>query len=316
VRIIDNMILEPSEYCFKIKGVNAGRGKIRMGYFLCINPGTVSAEIPGEKTVDPAFGLPALWVSEDRRDDAERAGYTVVDPPSIIATHLTEIIRRHSADILGMQDTQGILDALHKEYPAVVDEVLRPELGMSVIKIQKILHGLLREKVSIRNMATILEAIAEYAPLSKSVWFLTEKARQSLGSQICHQYADDDHRLRVLTITPELEQKIIESQYETSSGIVCAMDPPSQTAWIKAVSKAALAVKNRGFLPVILCTAEARFLVRNSTEREFPDLAVISVSEITPDIIPEAIGVIRLEEGYSPEGVLSTEGSSSNGNGE
>jgi len=295
VRIIDNMVLDPSEYCFKIKGVDVGRGKIRMSHFLCINPGTVTTELSGEKTVDPAFGLPALWVTEDRRDDAERAGYTVVDPPSIIATHLTEIIRRHSADILGMQDTQAILDTLRKEYPAVVDEVLRPELGMPVIKIQKILHGLLRERVSIRNMVTILEAIAEYAPLSKTVWFLTEKARQALGSQICHQYADEKHHLRVLTIAPDLEQKIIESKYETPSGVICALDPPTQMAWIKAVSKAAAAVKSRGFLPVILCSEQARFLVRNSTDRELPDLAVISVPEITPDIIPEAVGVIRLE---------------------
>ncbi|MDR2922398.1 MAG: flagellar biosynthesis protein FlhA, partial [Treponema sp.] len=136
VRIIDNMVLDPSEYCFKIKGVDVGRGKIRLGYFLCINPGTVTEELPGEKTADPAFGLPALWIGEDRRDEAERVGYTVVDPPSIIATHLTEIIRRHSADILGLQDTQAILDTLRKEYPAVVDEVLKPELGMPVVKIQ------------------------------------------------------------------------------------------------------------------------------------------------------------------------------------
>jgi flagellar biosynthesis protein FlhA len=306
VRIIDNMVLDPSEYCFKIKGVDVGRGKIRMSHFLCINPGTVTTELSGERTVDPAFGLPALWVTEDRRDDAERAGYTVVDPPSIIATHLTEIIRRHSADILGMQDTQAILDTLRKEYPAVVDEVLRPELGMPVIKIQKILHGLLRERVSIRNMVTILEAVAEYAPLSKTVWFLTEKARQALGSQICHQYADENHKLRVLTIAPELEQKIIESKYETPSGVICALDPPTQMAWIKAVSKAAAAVKSRGFLPVILCSEQARFLVRNSTDRELPDLAVISVPEITPDIIPEAVGVIRLEA--SKEGSPSQEG--------
>ena len=296
VRIIDNMLLDPSEYCFKIKGIAAGKGKIRMGYFLCINPGTVTEELPGDKTTDPAFGLPALWISEDRRDDAERAGYTVVDPPSIIATHLTEIIRRHAADILGMQDTQAILDTLRKEFPAVVDEALRPELGIPVVKIQKILHGLLREKVSIRNMVTILEAIAEYAPLSKSVWFLTEKARQALGSQICHQYTDENNRLRVLTLSPELEQKIIECKYETPSGVVCALDPPTQTAWIRAVSKAVAAVKTKGYLPVILCSEQARYLVRNSTDREMPDLAVISVPEIAADIIPEALGVIRLDE--------------------
>jgi flagellar biosynthesis protein FlhA len=295
VRIQDNMILEPSEYCFKIKGIDAGRGKIRMSHYLCINPGTVSEELPGEKTVDPAFGLPALWVSEDRRDEAERAGYTVVDPPSIIATHLTEIIRRHAADILGLQDTQAILETLRKEYPAVVDEVLREGRGLRVVEIQKVLQGLLRERVSIRNMVSILEAIADYAPVSKNIWFLTEKARQALGSQICHQYADDDHRLRVLTIDPELEQKIIDSKYETPSGIVAAMDPPGQQAWIRAVSRAVSAVRGKGWMPVVLCSEAARFLVKNSTDRELPDLAVLSVPEIVPGIIPEAVGVIRLE---------------------
>jgi len=297
VHIMDNVSLDPSEYCFKIKGVDVGRGRIRLGFFLCIVPGMVSEEIPGEPTVDPAFGLPALWVREDKRDDAERAGYTVVDPPSIVATHLTELIRRHAADILGMQETQAILDALRKDYPAVVDEIMRPELGMPVVKIQKILHGLLRERVSIRNMVTILESIAEYAPLSKSVWFLVEKARQALGSQICHQYADEERRLRVLTVAPDLEQKIVESKYETPSGLICALDPPTQQAWIRAVSKAAIAVKNRGLVPVILCSEQARFLVRNSTDRELPELAVLSVPEISGDIIPEAVGVIRLESG-------------------
>jgi flagellar biosynthesis protein FlhA len=294
VRIIDNSILEATEYCFKIKGVDAGRGKIRIGYYLCINPGNVTAELEGEKTVDPAFGFPAIWIDQSKMDEAERAGYTVVDPPSIIATHLMEIIRRHAADILGLQDTQAILDTLRKEYPTVVDEVLREGKGLRVVEIQKILHGLLRERVSIRNTVSILEAIADYAPVSKNIWFLTEKARQALANQICQQYADDDHRLRVLTIDPALEQKIIDSKYETPSGIISAMDPPSHKAWIKAVSTAAAAVKEKGWMPVILCSEQARFLVKNSTDRELPDLAVLSVPEIVPGIFPEAVGVITL----------------------
>jgi len=297
VHIMDNISLDPSEYSFKIKGVDVGRGRIRIGHFLCLVPGVVSEEIPGEKTVDPAFGLDALWVREEKRDDAERAGYTVVDPPTIIATHLTEIIKSHAAEILGMQDTQAIMDALRGKYPAVVDEIMRPDFGMPVVKIQRVLHGLLRERVSIRNMETILEAIAEYAPLSKNVGFLVEKARQALGSQICHQYADEDRRLRVLTIAPELEQKICDSKVETPSGPVCALDPPTRQAWIRAVSKAAIAVRNRGFAPVILCSEPARFLVRNSTDRELPELAVLSVQEVTQDVFPEAVGVIRLEDG-------------------
>jgi len=295
VRIIDNSILEPSEYCFKIKGVDSGKGKIRIGYYLCINPGTVTDEMPGEKTVDPAFGLPAIWIDQDKRDEAERCGYTVVDPPSIIATHLTEIIRRHAAEILGLQDTQAILDTLRKEYPAVVEEVLREGKGLRITEIQKILHGLLRERVSIRNMVSILESIADYAPVSKNIWFLTEKARQALASQICSQYADDDRRLRVLTIDPSLEQKIIDSKYETPSGIISALDPPSQKMWINAVSKAVTAVKEKGWMPIVLCSEQARFLVKNSTDREMPDLAVLSVPEIVPEVIPEAVGMIRIE---------------------
>jgi len=296
VRIIDNSILEPSEYCFKIKGVDAGRGKIRIGYFLCINPGSVMTELQGEKTIDPAFGLPAIWIEQEKRDEAERAGYTVVDPPSIIATHLTEIIRRHAADILGLQDVQTILDTLRKEYPAVVDEVLREGRGLRITEIQKILHGLLRERVSIRNMVSILESIADYSPVSKNIWFLTEKARQALASQICHQYTDEDRRLRVLTIDPVLEQKLIDSKYETPSGIICAMDPQSQKMWIKAVVKAVTAVKEKGWMPVVLCSEQARFLVKNSTDRELPDLAVISVPEIVPEVIPEAAGIIKFDD--------------------
>jgi len=296
VRIIDNSLLAPSEYCFKIKGVDCGRGKIRLGYYLCINPGNVTTEIEGEKTIDPAFGIPATWIEQERRDEAERAGYTVVDPPSIIATHLTEIIRSHAANILGLQDTQLILDTLRKDYPAVVDEALREGKGLRVTEVQKVLHGLLREKVSIRNLVSILEAIADYAPISKNIWFLTEKARQALSNQICHQYADEDKKLRVLTIDPALEQKIIDAKYETASGMICALDPPTQKAWIKSVSQAVASIKEKGWMPVILCSEQARFLVKNSTDRELPDLAVLSVPEITQDVIPEAVGMIRIGE--------------------
>ncbi|MDR2542504.1 MAG: flagellar biosynthesis protein FlhA [Treponema sp.] len=295
VRIQDNAMLEPSEYRFKIKGVDVGRGKIRIGNFLCINPGTVTTEIDGEKTVDPAFGLPAIWITAERRDDAERAGYTVVDPPSIIATHLTEIVRRHAADILGLQDTQAIMDALRKDYPAVVEEVMRAgNEGLRITEIQKIFQGLLKERVSIRNKVSILEAIAEYAPISRRTWILVEKVRQALASQICQQYADDDRRLRVLAIDPPLEQKIISSKYETPTGIACALEPPLQKAWIQAVSKAVAAVKGKGWMPVILCSEAARVLVKSSTDRELPDLAVLSAHEISTEVIPEAVGIIKI----------------------
>ena len=264
-----------------------------MGYFLCINPGGVKEELSGEKTRDPAFGLPALWVSEDRREEAERAGYTVVDPPSIIATHLTEIIKRYASEILGRQETQKVLDNLKKDYPAVVEETQK---NLNLGDIQKVLQALLKERVSIRNMVAILEALADFGPITRDTGFLTEKARQSLGRQLCLQYADEERILRVLTLEQSLEQRIIDSRVETTSGVISALDPTVQRSWIKALTRAATAVHEQGWLPVILCSEQARALVKSSCEREAPDQVVISVPEIVPDIVVEAIGEIRLEK--------------------
>jgi flagellar biosynthesis protein FlhA len=292
IRIIDNMMLEPSEYCFKIKGVDVGRGKIRIGYYLCIKSGQVTGEIHGEETRDPAFGLPSVWVGEDRRDEAERAGYTVVDPPSIIATHLTEIIKRHAQDLLGRQEIQGILENLRKEYPVVVEEALKTaNLG----DIQKVFQGLLRERVSIRNTVSILEAVADYAPVTKDYEFLIEKARQALSMQICQQYADDRHVLRVFTLDPALEQRIIDSQLKTRSGRVSGLDPQTRSLWLRALSRSAAMVIEQGWPAVILCSEEARALVKFSTEQELPELAVLSVHEIARGVTLESVGLIKLE---------------------
>ncbi len=292
IRIIDNMRLAPSEYCFKIKGAEVGRGVIRIGYYLAINPGGVQEEIPGEKTRDPTFNLPALWISEEDRDRAERAGYTVVDAPSIIATHLTELIKRHAAEILGRQEVQSIIDALKKDYPAVVDEVVKK---LSLGEIEKVLQGLLREQVSIRNMVVILETMADYAGVTKDIGFLIEKTRQGLGRQICFQYADQDRILRILTIEPSLEQKIIESRVDSPTGAMAALEPPVQRQWIKSLQNAVVAVQQKGWLPIILCSEAARALVKSSSEREIPDLVVLSIPEIVADVRVEAVGEIRVE---------------------
>ena len=298
IRIIDNMLLGSSEYCFKIRGVDVGKSIIRMGYFLCMNPGSVKEELAGEKTKDPAFGLPAIWISEDKRDEAERAGYTVVDPPTIIATHLTEIIKRHAAELLGRQETQNIIDGLRKDYPAVVDEVLmgRDGKGLTMGNIQKVLQGLLREQVSIRNMVSILESIADFAPLTTDTRFLIEKARQALSSQICHQYADENRALHVLTLDPSLEQKIVDSKAQGGSGdIFAALEPTVHSAWIRTLGKSVRAVYDQGFYPVILCSFQARYLVKTALDRELPEVAVLSVAEIAQDYTVESIGIIALE---------------------
>jgi flagellar biosynthesis protein FlhA len=298
IRIIDNMRLEPSEYCFKIKGVDVGRGKIRMNYYLGINPGTVTEEIAGEKTTDPTFGLPAVWISEDRRDEAERAGYTVIDPPSIIATHLTEIIRNHGAEILGLQDTQRILDSLKNDYPAVIDAVLGDGKGqgLGLREIQKVLQLLLLEKVSIRNMVTILESLAEYALLTRDPRALTEKARQALRSQICQKYADDERRIHVLTIESGLEEKIAASFVQQGTALVSALDPATHAAWIRALIQAVSGLKKQGIMPpIILCSEAARYLVKDSCSREIPELVVLSIPEVAREFTFVSVGVIRLE---------------------
>ncbi len=293
IRIIDNMRLEPSEYSIKITGVSVGKGVIRIAHFLAINPGTVEEEIQGEKTIDPAFGLPALWISEDQRELAERRGYTVVDSPSIIATHLTEVIKKHSFEMLGRQEVKKILDALRIDYSAVVDEVSK---ALSLGEVQKVLQGLLIEQVSIRNMIPILETLADYGVVSKEISFLIEKVRQTLGRQICLQYASDGKVLKVLTIAPDLEQLIIESRLDTAGGPVAALDPADHRQWINAATNAVHNAQTAGYLPIILCSEAARILVKKSTVRDLPELVVLSVPEIVSEIITEGVGEILLEQ--------------------
>ncbi|MCK5152881.1 MAG: flagellar biosynthesis protein FlhA [Spirochaetales bacterium] len=293
IRIIDNMRLEPSEYSIKITGVSIGKGVIRIAHYLAINPGSVTEEIQGEKTIDPAFGLPALWIGEDQRELAERRGYTVVDAPSIIATHLTEIIKKHSFEMLGRQEVKKILDTLRTDYSAVVDEVTK---ALSLGEVQKILQGLLIEQVSIRNMIPILETMADYGVVSKEISFLIEKVRQTLGRQICLQYTDDGKVLRVLTIAPELEQMIIESRLDTAGGPIAALDPADHRKWINAVTNAVHNAQTVGYLPIILCSEAGRALVKRSTVRDIPELIVLSVPEIASEIITEGVGEITLEQ--------------------
>ncbi|HNY23037.1 MAG TPA: FHIPEP family type III secretion protein, partial [Treponemataceae bacterium] len=242
--------------------------------------------------VDPTFGLPAIWISDENRERAERAGYTVVDPPSIIATHLTEIIKRHASEILGRQEVQSIVDTIKKDYPAVVDEVVKL---CSIGEIQKVLQGLLREQVSIRNMVVILETLADFRPITKDSTILVEKVRQALARQICLQYVDETKTLHVITIEPALVQKIVESRVDTVNGPIAALEPAVQRGWIKALSRTVVSVQQGGYLPIILCPEEARILVKSSTEREVPELVVLSVPEIASDVKVEAIGEIKQE---------------------
>jgi flagellar biosynthesis protein FlhA len=281
IRVRDNMKLEPSEYCFKIKGVEIGKAAIRMNHYLAINSGGIDTPVPGEKTTDPAFGLPALWITEGDREKAEAAGYLVVDPPSIIATHLTGIIKKYASEILGRQEVQSIIDSLSDKYPAIVDEVKK---ALSLGDIQKVLQNLLKEQVSVRNMVAILETLADFAAVSKDTTFLTEKTRQAIGRQICLQYTDEDKKLNVITINPEIESRIIESRIETVDGYVPVLDRDFLSSFINSISNMLMSLKELNKTIVILCSEEARVLVRKLTERELPGISVISAKELAGDI--------------------------------
>ena len=285
IRIIDNMTLAPDEYSFKIKGIEAGRSKIKLGYYMCMNTGSVTEEIKGEATTDPAFGVPAIWVSEEQRSDAERAGYAVVDPPTIIATHITEIIRSHAAEILGRLETKAIVDKFKEKNPVVVDEVLTT-YKYTYGEIEHVLQGLLKEQVSIRNVETILETLANYGNMPHNNWLLIEKVREALGLQICLQYVDShdpNKKLSVLQVSQAASEKIMQHIVVPQDGSqpILAFDPVDNRKWIKAVGESVAALRERNYLPILLCpTAEVRQLVKHSIDVEMPGIAVLSLNEV------------------------------------
>jgi flagellar biosynthesis protein FlhA len=256
-----------------------------------MNTGGVTEEITGEATNDPAFRLPAIWVSEEERSKAELAGYAVVDPPTIIATHITELIRKHASEILGRQEVQTIIDTIKKDYPAVVDEIMKQ---FTLGEIQKVLQGLLREQVSIRNMVVILETLADYGAVTKKADILVEKVRQALGRQICLQYADKNHVLHVLTVAQDFLVKLLESRVDTPNGPMAALDPALQRSWISSLSASFDGVKEKGFMPLLLCPMETRVLIKSSTEREMPGLVILSIPEIPGDIKLESLGEVHV----------------------
>lgn len=292
IRIMDNITLPPEEYCFKIQGVEVARGKIMVGSYLGINPGNVQEEIPGYRTTDPTFGLPAIWISEENRAKAEMLGYTVVDPSSIIATHLTQVIKQYSYEILTRQMVQDILDSVRKKDPVVVDEALRnSNLGV----IQKVMQGLLKEQVSIRNHSAILETISDIYPICKNVSITVENVRQRLGRQIALQYADEQKVLHVMQVDSDITSKLIEGRVDTVNGPLIRMNPDEMRAWIYSLQKSFLAFHQLGYMPVLLVQQEARILVKTSTEKEFPTLVVLSYPEIPSDIQVDSLGVVKIE---------------------
>ncbi|TAL39487.1 MAG: flagellar biosynthesis protein FlhA [Spirochaetes bacterium] len=284
IRIRDNMELESDSYSILIKGVEVGRGILRVGKLMAMDSGEVTEKIEGTEFTEPAFGLKAIWIDPELRDGAERKGYTVVDCPTIIATHLTEIIRHSADEILGRQEVQQLIDNIKTDYPAVVNELIT-EKKMTVGEVQKVLQNLLRERVSIRNMVTVLETLASYSDFTKDVGLLTEYVRVALNRQICKDYVDKQNTLAAVTVDPEIENIIRNSIHEDPiEGRVVGLDPDTHSAIINSLTDAYVKVKQQGFAPVFLVSPQIRSVTFALLQREVHDPVVLSYNEIAPTV--------------------------------
>ncbi|NLN16011.1 MAG: flagellar biosynthesis protein FlhA [Firmicutes bacterium] len=290
IRIRDNMQLSPNTYCIKIKGVEMGSGELMCRYYLAMKAGPVSEEIPGIATTEPAFGLPALWITEDKREQAEWAGYTVVDAPSVLATHLTEIIKSHAHELLGRQEVKTLLDALREQYSAVVEELV-PDL-LTLGEIQKVLQNLLREGVSIRNLVTILETLADNARHTRDPEVLTEQVRQSLARQISSQYAVDGV-IPVITLEPRLEEELLE-RLEGEGATHLVLEPHRAQGLIEQLASLLEKAAAQGVQAVCLCSSRLRLPLRKLTERVLPRLTVLAYSEIAHEFEVQSFGMVNV----------------------
>lgn len=291
IRLRDNIQLSPNEYQIKIKGVEVARGDLMLDHFMAMNPGLVEEELDGIKTTEPAFGLPALWVGENLRDKAEMLGYTVVDPPSIIATHLTEIIKKYAHELTGRQEVQVLLDNIKQNYPVIVDELI-PKL-MSVGETQKILANLLKEGVSIRDMVTILETLADYAPVTHDPDMLTEYVRQALGRAISKKFFIES-KSNVITLDPKLEQVIMESVHKTETGSYLTLEPSITNTVLNSLSKQVQKLVQLGQQPIVLASPVVRLYFKKLADQILPGLVVLSYNELDPNLEIQSIGVISI----------------------
>lgn len=292
IRIRDNIQLKPNQYIIKIKGNKVASGEVLLDHYLAMNGGMEDESITGLETTEPAFGLPALWINDEMREKAELAGYTVVDAPSVVATHLTEVIKRHSAELLGRQDVKALVDHLKESQPALVDELI-PNL-LSIGEIQKVLQNLLKEKVSIRNLVTIFESLADNAQYTKDTSVLTEYVRQALARQITLQYTEPNKPLKVITISASLEKKIADSVQQSEQGGYLAIDPTTSQAIYRNFNEQVSRLINMGQQPIVLSSPMTRMYLRQLLERVMNEVPVLSYNELESHIEVQSIGVVNI----------------------
>ena len=290
IRLRDNIQLNPNQYIIKIKGIQVSEGEILFDHYMAMNPGYVEEEITGIPTFEPSFHLPAIWITESQRERAESLGYTVVDPPSILATHLTEIIREHISELLTRQDVQNLVNNLKEGNPALVDELVPKLLGLG--EVQKVLQNLLKEGISIRDLLTVFETLADYAATSRDTDILTEYVRQSLKRAISNKYFPQNETTSVVTLDPKLEQTIMGAVKQTEQGAYLNLDPDKTKAIIKSMEQETKKMENMGKTPIVITSPIVRIYFKRLTEDYYKDLIVISYNEIESNIELQSVGMV------------------------
>ncbi len=290
IRLRDNIQLNPNQYIIKIKGIQVSEGEILFDHYMAMNPGFVEEEITGIPTFEPSFHLPATWITEGQRERAESLGYTVVDPPSIIATHLTEIIRQYIAELLTRQDVQNLVNNLKETNPSLVEELTPKLLGLG--EIQKVLQNLLREGISIRDLLSIFETLADYAATTRDTDILTEYVRQSLKRAISSRFFPANETTSVATLDPKIEQEIMASVKQTEQGAYLNLDPEKTKGIMASVGNEVQKLENLGKNPIVITSPIVRIYFKRLTEDYYKDLIVVSYNEIESNVELQSVGMV------------------------
>lgn len=293
VRIRDNIQLQPNEYRLKIKGIEMAHGELLLDHYLAMSPGTDDDAIIGIDTIEPSFGLPAKWITEDMKEEAEILGYTVVDPPSVVSTHITEVIKTNGYDLLGRQETKQLIDHLKENYPILVEEVTPNPL--SIGEVQKVLAKLLKENISIRNLPIIFETLADFGKVTSDTDLLTEYVRQSLARQITNQFLQGNDSLKVVTLSGKVEKVIADGIQQTEHGNYLAIDPSVSQHILESIAAQVEHLSLMEQTPIVLCSPAVRMYVRQLTERYFPQIPILSYNELEANVEVQSVGMVNID---------------------
>ncbi|MBG9445467.1 flagellar biosynthesis protein FlhA [Cytobacillus firmus] len=293
VRIRDNIQLQPNEYRLKIKGNEMARGELLLDHYLAMSPGIDDDSIEGIDTIEPSFGLPAKWITEEMKEQAEIFGYTVVDPPSVVSTHITEVIKSNAHELLGRQETKQLIDHVKESYPILVEEVTPNPL--SVGEVQKVLAKLLKENISIRNLPVIFETLADFAKSTSDTDLLTEYARQSLARQITNQFSQQGDSIKVVTLSGRVEKMVAEGVQQTEHGNYLSMDPAVSQNILESIASQVEQLSLMEQTPIVLCSPAVRMYVRQLTERYFPQIPILSYNELEANAEVQSVGVVNID---------------------